>query len=121
MLTIIINVIGALLILFIVWWFWLVKTGRQQRAKKGELIKVIVEGGVYTPDSIEAKRDQEINLQFLRKDSSPCAEAVIFADLDMSIDLPIDQPKQIKLKIDKPGVFEFTCPMGMYRGKLLIQ
>jgi len=117
--AIIINTIGILLIGFIVWWFWLVKRGREQQANQDN-VKITVDGGVYAPNTIKAKAGETITLTFHRKDPSPCAESVIFADLDISLELPVNQNRDLSLKVDKPGKYEFTCPMGMYRGQLII-
>ena len=62
-----------------------------------------------------------VTLRFLRKDPSPCAEKVIFSDLDISSDLSIGKPQEITLTPTKPGEFEFTCQMGMNRGVLSVK
>jgi len=59
-------------------------------------------------------------LRFLRKDPSPCAAKVIFADLGISADLPIGEERELRLE-PPPGEYEFTCEMNMYRGSLLVK
>jgi plastocyanin domain-containing protein len=117
---VLINLVGILLIAFIIWWFWLAKP-KAKLSQQNEVIDVIADNGVYSPSLIQAHAGQPLTLRFIRKDSSPCAEKVIFADLNKSADLPLDHPQDITLTIDQPGSYEFTCQMGMYRGKLLIQ
>jgi plastocyanin domain-containing protein len=117
---VLINIAGALLIAFIIWWFWLVKP-KAKISQQNDIIDVIAENGVYTPSLIQAHPGHPLTLRFIRKDSNPCAEKVIFSELNKSADLPLDQPQDITLTIEKPGSYEFTCQMGMYRGKLLIQ
>ncbi|MDA2918118.1 cupredoxin domain-containing protein [Desulfobacterota bacterium AH_259_B03_O07] len=118
--TLIINLIGIILIIFIVWWFWLAKRGKAALIT-GNSVDVVVDGGVYEPGIINTKVGKPITLRFIRKDSSPCAEKVIFSDLDISADLPIDKPFELTFTPDKLGEFDFTCQMAMYRGKLIVE
>jgi len=114
---VLINALGAALIGFIVWWFWL-STPKAQRAVASGVIDVLVDGGVYTPARIEVAAGQPVTLRFLRKDPSPCAEQVVFADLGISHELPLNTPQDITLT-PAPGSHEFTCQMAMYRGTLI--
>jgi len=111
-----VNIIGLLLIAFIVWWFWIKKPPSLKASSK--VIEIIVENGVYTPSRIEVNAGQEVSLSFLRKDPSPCAEKVIFDELNLSFDLPINKPVVVKFKAEKAGEYAFTCQMKMYVGSL---
>ncbi|KPJ95214.1 MAG: plastocyanin [Gammaproteobacteria bacterium SG8_11] len=115
-----INIAGSLLILFIVWWFWLAKP-QAKVSRQNDIVEVIAENGVYSPSLIQTDKGQSLTLRFVRKDANPCAEKVIFSDLNKSADLPLNEPRDVTLIIDTPGTYEFTCQMGMYRGKLLVQ
>ena len=117
---ILINLIGLLLIAFIVWWFWIFKNRSEARVE-GNLLEIVVDSGVYEPSVIHAKAGQEITLRFVRKDSNPCAEKVLFGDLDISADLPLGTPYDLTFTPEKKGEFEFTCQMAMYRGKLIVE
>lgn len=112
-----INALGAVLIVFIVWWFWL-STSKAQRALASGVIDVLVDGGVYTPAQIEVAAGQPVTLRFLRKDPSPCAEQVVFADLGVTRELALNVAQDITLT-PSPGNHEFTCQMAMYRGMLV--
>ena len=114
------NIVVIVFILFIIWWFWLAKP-KAKAATQNDIIEVIVENGVYTPSVIQTSKGQPLTLRFLRRDPSPCAEKVIFSALNLNADLPINEPIDIRLTVDTPGGYEFTCQMGMYRGKLLVQ
>jgi len=115
---IIVNLVGLSLIILIVWWFWIEKP-KTLKASSNE-IEVIVENGVYNPARIEVELGKKIKLTFLRKDPSPCAEKVIFDELGMSLDLPIDKKVSLTLKPEKEGEFSFTCQMKMYVGTLVV-
>lgn len=114
-----VNLTGVLLIAFIVWWFWVYKS-RTEAAVEGDKIDIIVDSGVYEPSLIHAPLGKPVTLRFIRKDSNPCAEKVIFSDLDISADLTVDKPYDLTFTPEKAGEFEFTCQMAMYRGKLVV-
>lgn len=115
---IIINICALLLIGLIVWWFWVSKPKAVKQTS--DVIDIVVENGVYTPSHIEVAQGKPLTLRFLRKDASPCAEKVIFDELDISADLPLGQVLEISIPTTKAGSFDFTCQMQMYRGKLTI-
>lgn len=115
--TIIVNIIGLLLIVFIIWWFWLSKP--KAITAVTNLIEIKIKNGVYDPALIQVKAKEPITLRFIREDGSACAETISFADLHISKILPLNVPTDIQLFLPKAGEYEFTCQMGMYRGKLI--
>jgi len=113
-----VNIASLLLMMGIVWWFWM--SNPKAREHQGtEMIDVIVESGTYDPAVIKSAPGI-LKLRFIRKDAAPCAERVIFDKLDISSELPLNKPHLIELPLQKPGEYEFTCQMGMYRGKIII-
>ncbi|HEX9665967.1 MAG TPA: cupredoxin domain-containing protein [Thermodesulfobacteriota bacterium] len=118
--TFLVNSIGIILIIFVIWWFWLSKKGAGT-AVQGSSIDIIVDGGVYDPSVIHTKVGKPTTLRFIRKDSSPCAEKVIFSEMGISADLPVGKPYELTITPQKTGVFDFTCQMAMYRGKLIVE
>jgi plastocyanin domain-containing protein len=113
-----INLLGLLLITLIVWWFWIYKP--QAVFVDQNTVTVIVENGTYEPSRIRLAAGQNTTLRFLRKDASPCAAAVVFAGLDISEELPLNKPKDVRLPPLVAGEYPFTCQMQMYRGVLII-
>jgi plastocyanin domain-containing protein len=116
--TVLVNLLGLGLIALIVWWFWLSES-KAAKAAENVSLTILVDGGAYAPDRIEVAAGQPVRLTFIRKDASPCAAQVVFSDLDMSFDLALDAPTEVKLPALKPGEHLFTCQMGMYRGLLI--
>ena len=112
------NLIGLSLIGLIIWWFWIKKP--ESLKASSDVIKIIVENGVYTPSRIEVKLGQAVKLSFVRKDPSPCAEKVIFDELNLSYDLPMNKPVAVDFKPDQVGEYAFTCQMKMYVGSLSV-
>ncbi len=113
-----INVLGLLLIALIVWWFWLYKP-KEVTADDGTMT-VIVDNGIYEPSRIRLPAGHAATLRFLRKDASPCAGTVVFADFDISEELPLNKTKDIRLPPLESGEYSFSCQMQMYRGELIV-
>ena len=119
MIAIIVNLTGLLLIAAIIWWFWFSETSTTL-TQATNIIEIKVKDGVYDPARIQAKINQPLILRFIRYDAAPCAEFVIFDSLNISRSLPIEKPTDIVINIKEAGEYEFTCQMGMYRGKLIM-
>jgi plastocyanin domain-containing protein len=118
MMTIFINIIGILFIMAIIWWFWLSQT-KSVTLGNQPIMTINVKDGVYQPASVEVPLKRSIILRFIREDATPCAEYVIFPSLNINRQLPLGKPVDIPVTLSSPGTYEFTCQMGMYRGKLV--
>lgn len=120
----IVNIAGLLLIALIVWWFWLYKP-KDYQLKKGGLVDndlvIVVENGAYQPSHIKLPANESVSLRFLRKDASPCAEMLLFPDLQISATLPLNKTKTIQLPAMVSGNYAFHCQMQMYRGQLTVE
>jgi plastocyanin domain-containing protein len=114
-----VNIGGLLAMAAIVGWFWLWPR-RPAVAAAGQVIDITVANGVYEPDAIAIRRGQTATLNFHRVDPSPCAEQVIFHDLDISANLPIGGTRSIRITPQRAGTFRFTCQMQMYQGTLQV-
>lgn len=115
----IVNLLGAGLVLLIVWWFWLYRPPAARIV--GGKIRITVADGVYEPSLIELEAEQPSDLVFLRKDPSPCAEAVIFPDLQIVASLLTNQETLVALPPLKKGDYAFHCQMQMYRGTVRVK
>lgn len=115
-----VNLIGIIIIAAVIWWFWFSKP-KLQIKKAENIVTIKVANGVYSPADIQLSVNQSIVLRFIREDATPCAAVVIFAALNISEQLPLHEAVDIPLIIKKPGEYEFTCQMGMYRGKLIVK
>ena len=109
---------GLAVIALIVWWFWL-SAAKTTHVADNQPIEILVKDGTYQPAAIEVSAGQPLTLSFLRQDATPCAEKVLFGDLGVSADLPLKKPQHISIPPLQPGTYEFTCQMGMYRGKIV--
>ena len=121
---IIINLVGIVLIILIIWWFWLYSAESKQKIaakKKNSMIHIIVQDGVYQPSTIVLSANKTAVLKFTRKDASPCAAMVIFPDLEISEELPLNKAFEITLPVMKKGKYIFHCQMQMYKGYLVVE
>ena len=116
-------VVGLLIIGGIAWFFWGWRKpgGRAPMASSGyQEAMVLVKGG-YTPDVIIVRHGRPVRLNFRREESSACSEMVVFGDFGKSAKLPTGETVAVELLPEKPGEYEFTCQMGMLRGKLVVE
>jgi plastocyanin domain-containing protein len=120
---ILVNAVGLALIAFIIWFFWLVKV---QGVKAGVTTAgyqeqmVLVKGG-YIPDVIVIERGKPVRLNFVRQESASCSEMVLLPAFNKSAKLPEGQMVAVEFLPMEPGEYEFTCQMGMFRGRLIVE
>ncbi|WP_299588304.1 cupredoxin domain-containing protein [uncultured Microbulbifer sp.] len=120
--AVLVNTIGVLLIVAIIWWFWLgPRRGAVQAVEASEKLQILVRGGVYEPDHIRLPANQTATLHFRREDPSPCSEWVIIPDLGISAELELNQETSVEIPAAKPGKYPFSCQMQMYRGTLILE
>lgn len=114
---------GIGLIAFIVWFFWLKRSAgvRATEATSGYQEALILVKGGYTPDTIVVRAGKPVRLSFRREETASCSERVIFADFGKSAELPVGKTVPVELLPERPGEYEFACPMGMFRGRLVAE
>ena len=120
---ILVTLAGFGVIAWIVWYFWLWK-GETVSAQSGaggiQVIDVTVKGG-YQPASITAEAGRPIRLNFTRRESSLCGEEVVLPEFGKRAHLPEGRPVVIEITPGAPGVYEYTCGMNMYKGRLIVR
>ena len=111
------------LIATIVWFFWLNRsTGvRASEASSGFQEAMILVKGGYTPDTIVVRAGKPVRLNFRREETASCSDKVIFADFNKSAELPTGKTIPIEFVPKTPGEYGFACPMGMFRGRLIVE
>jgi plastocyanin domain-containing protein len=114
---------GLALVAFIVWFFWLKRASGVRAAASSsgyQEAMVLVKGG-YTPDTIIVSRGRPVRISFRREETASCSEKVIFADFQKSADLPVGELVSVELMPKEAGEYGFSCPMGMFRGRLIVE
>ena len=120
--SVLINALGLIAIGFTLWWFWLApRSGKAQAVGISEKLEILVKDGVYEPDRLRVTAGKETLLHFRRKDASPCAEWVLFPDLEVSAQLAVDKITEVKIPAAEVGEYPFHCQMQMYRGTLVVE
>ncbi|MFA5786094.1 MAG: cupredoxin domain-containing protein [Actinomycetota bacterium] len=121
--NVLVTLAGLGAIAGIVWFFW----GPRDRGYRVPLASsgyqetmVLVKGG-YSPSTLVVRAGKPVRLNFRREESSPCSEMVVFADLGKSANLPEGQIVPVEFLPKEAGTFEFTCQMGMLRGRLIVE
>ena len=119
---VIVTVGGLVAIAAVAWFFWaprgdgaralVTSSGRQE-------LVVLVKGG-YTPDVIRVKSGTPVRLNFRREESASCTEMVVFPDFDRAAQLPEGEIVPIDFLPQHPGEYQFSCQMGMVRGRLVV-
>ncbi len=118
--TLLINIVGVLAMLAIVWWFWLWKPGKGTQLVAGS-VDVEVANGTYSPAVIDVRAGEALTLNLLRTDASPCSEYFIIDGLDVSAQLPINREYPLRLPPLSAGEYRMHCQMNMYQGLLRVQ
>jgi len=114
---------GLATIVGIAWFFWGPRKGGFRAAVSSsgyQEAMVLVKGG-YTPDVIVVQHGKPVRLNFRREESAACSEMVVFGDFGKSATLPEGEIVPIEFLPEKAGEYEFTCQMGMFRGKLIVE
>ena len=114
---------GLTLIAAIAWFFWGPRQGGYRAAVTSggyQEAMILVKGG-YTPDVIVVERGKPVRLNFRREETDACSEMVVLGDFGKSAKLPTGEVVPVEFLPDKPGEYEFSCQMGMLRGKLIVE
>ncbi len=114
---------GLAVVGFIAWFFWL----KRAVGVKASLVSdgyqeqmILVKGG-YTPDTIRVVAGRPVRLLFRREETAACSEQVVLPDYGKSAPLPTGTVVPVEFMPSEPGEHEFTCQMGMLRGRIVVE
>jgi plastocyanin domain-containing protein len=119
----IVTLLGLALIGFIVRFFWLKKskgTAANVGSSGVQEAMILVKGG-YTPDVIVVKAGRPVRLNFRREETASCSEMLLLPAFSKSVKLPTGENVAVEFTPDKPGEYPFSCQMGMFRGRLIVE
>lgn len=114
---------GLALSVAIAWFFWGPRKGGYRAAVTTsgyQEAMVLVKGG-YTPDVIVVQHGRPVRLNFRREESAACSEMVVLGAFGKSAQLPQGETVPVEFRPEQPGEYDFSCQMGMFRGKLLVE
>ena len=121
--AIMVTVVGLGLVAFVLWYFFF--SARQTAAAVStsvgvQEVAITVKGG-YSPDIIEVKKSQPVQLSFYRDEENSCSEELLMPNFSIRRDLPAFKTTLVELLPKEAGTFPFTCGMGMLRGSLVVK
>jgi len=106
------------------WYFFLAeRTAAVAAAPSGggaAQVAIAVRGG-YEPAAVRVKAGAPVRLVFDRQETAGCSEEVVFPDFGVRKFLPAFQKTTVELTPPTAGTYDFTCGMGMLRGKLIVE
>lgn len=118
-----VTLAGLAAIAGVAWFFWGPRRAGTRAAltPSGRQEATIVVKGAYSPNVIVVKRGAPVRLTFLRQETAACSEEVLFPDFARRAQLPEGQLVPVDFTPERAGEYEFTCGMGMLRGKLIVE
>lgn len=119
----IVTIGGLLLIGLIAWYFWGPKNGGSlaEIGTSGyQEAKILVKNG-YNPSRIFVQSGKPVRFEFTRVETGACDGMVVFPDFEKSATLPAGEKVVVELPPMKTGSYDFTCQMGMFRGKIIVK
>ena len=76
--------------------------------------------GGYSPAVVRVHAGEAVRLIFDRQERSSCSEEVVLEQWGIRRFLPPLRETQVEFTPTEPGEYDFTCGMGMLRGKVIV-
>jgi plastocyanin domain-containing protein len=114
---------GVAAIAWVNWYFFVAGRTPAHAATGGaggrQEVTVVVQGG-YSPAHVRVKAGAPVRLVFDRQETSGCSEEVVIPDFGIRRFLPAHDKTTVEFTPERPGSHEFTCGMGMLRGRITV-
>ena len=105
-------------------WYFFMAAGGMTRAAVGAFgvqnVTIAVAGG-YDPSTVRVRRGMPVRLTFDRRETSGCSEEVVIPDFRIRRFLPAHEKTAVEFTPTTAGTVEFTCGMGMLRGRIVVE
>ncbi|MCL4371384.1 MAG: cupredoxin domain-containing protein [Chloroflexi bacterium] len=122
MVTLIVLALFVACIGGVMWLFLRRQPGRRASiGPDGVQEAVILVKGHYQPSTVVVRRGMPVRLLFDRQESESCSERVICSWLSQERWLPPFAITAVGFIPTKAGDFLFTCALGMYQGRLVVE
>lgn len=116
----VVLIVGVIIILF-AYFKWSKQEVVTEKSKEGEQKITVIVSGAYAPNIIHAKLGKPLTVIFDRREDTACSKKVLFPDFNIVKELLDFGKTEVKFIPNKTGNFDFTCEMGMYQGKLIVE
>jgi len=116
-----VTLLGLAAVAWINWYFFLAGRSSATAVAHGGLqrVRVEVKGG-YTPSVVRVRAGVPVRLEFHRDETNTCTEEVVLPDFGIRTFLPAHRTTPVSFT-PAEGTYEFTCGMGMVRGKIVAE
>jgi len=84
-------------------------------------IAVTADDKGFTPTSVDVKQGEPTVLAFTRKSNDTCATKVVFPELNVTKDLPLNTTVYVDVPTDKARTLTFQCGMGMFKSSVVVK
>ena len=84
-------------------------------------INVIANDKGFIPSSVAVKKGASTTLVFTRTTDDTCAKEVVFPELKVTKELPLNQKVAFDVPAADARTLTFQCGMGMFKGKVVIE
>lgn len=75
----------------------------------------------YEPASITIPANKAVTITFVRKADPSCGDTLVFPDLKIEKELPLNQPVKVEIPAQPTRTLKFACGMDMYQGKVVVR
>lgn len=86
----------------------------------GNEVGILVKGR-YSPEIIHVRVGKPVKLHFYRDEDADCTNEVVFEELGIRRRLPARETTTIVFTPKEVGEIDFSCGMGMVRGKVIVE
>ena len=113
---------GLAAVLWINWYFFVAGRAQAPAAVGGaggpQRLRIEVHSG-YSPAVVRVRAGQPVRLEFHRTEASGCTEEVVIPDFGIRTFLKPFTTTPVEFTPTRAGSYEFTCGMGMVRGRII--
>jgi plastocyanin domain-containing protein len=74
----------------------------------------------FTPSSVTLKKGEKAELVFTRTTDATCATEVVFPEINLRKDLPLNKAVAVAVPTDTARKLTFQCGMGMFKSAVVI-
>lgn len=86
----------------------------------GGKVNVTADENGFSPSMVKVEKGAPLELVFTRTTEETCANKVVFPELGVSKELPMNTPASIVIPTGDARLLTFQCGMGMYKSKIVI-
>jgi len=90
----------------------------------GGQVRVTIGDHGFSPGSVSVDKGaagSTASVAFVRTTDQTCAKEVVFPDLGIKKDLPLNQVVTVDVPADAARTLTFQCGMAMYKGSLVVK